>query len=78
MPLTRDGRTAIHDFPVAFEDHVRPDLGVQRALDEIALASHAPSTVTHGVGGGNDFAAVVGGVRSRMRSIIFASSINEL
>ena len=62
MPLPRDGRAAIRDFPVAFEDHIRLDFGMQRALHEIAHAGHAPSGVAHGLRSGDDFAAVVGGV----------------
>jgi hypothetical protein len=62
MPLPRDGRTAIRDFPVAFEDHVRPNLRVQRTLHEIALTGHAPPGVAHGLRSGDDLAAVVGSI----------------
>lgn len=62
MTLSRDGRAAIRDFPIAFEDHVGLDFGMQRTLDQIALAGYAATAVAHGVGGGDDFATMVGGV----------------
>jgi hypothetical protein len=62
MTLTRDGRTVIADFLVAVEDHVRLDVGVQRALYEVAFTGDASPGVTHGLRGGDNFAAVVGSV----------------
>jgi hypothetical protein len=62
MALPRNGRTAIGYSRVAFEDHIGLDVGVQRAFYEIALAGHAPPGITESLGGGDDLAAVVGGV----------------
>jgi hypothetical protein len=62
MTLTRDGRTVIADSLVTVEDHVRLDVGVQPALYEVALTGDGSSGVTHGLRGGDNFAAVVGGV----------------
>ena len=47
MPLPRDGHAVIRDFHVAFDDHIRLDFGMQRALDEVAHAGHAPSGVAY-------------------------------
>ncbi len=62
MTLTRDGCAVIADSLIAVKDHVRLRLGVQRALYEVALTGDPSPGVTHGLGGGDNSAAVVGGV----------------
>jgi hypothetical protein len=49
-------------FESSFEDEVRAYLRVLRTLHLVALAGYASPAVAHGVGGGDDFAAVVSGV----------------
>lgn len=62
MALPRNWRTAIGYSRVAFKDHIGLDIGVQRAFYEIALPGYASPGITEGLGGGDDLAAVVGGV----------------
>ena len=62
VSLTCDRYTVVGDLRIAFEDQVRLHFRVQRALHLVTLAGDAPSSEAHGIGGGDDLAAVVGGV----------------
>lgn len=62
VPVARNGRTVIRYIVVALDDEIRLDLGMLRAAHMVALAGYTPPAVTHGLGGSDDFTAVVGGV----------------
>lgn len=52
----------VGDLFVAFDDDIRQHVGMPRTGHMVALAGDAASAVAHRVGGGDDFAAVIGDV----------------
>jgi hypothetical protein len=60
--MTRHRNATICNFLIAFENYVGLYFGMPRTVHEVPFAGYAPAAVSHGVGGGDDFATVVGWV----------------
>jgi hypothetical protein len=60
--MTRHWNAVVGDLAVAFEYHIRLHFRMLRAVHMVALADHTPPVIAHGLGGRDDFTAVVGSV----------------
>jgi len=62
VALSSNRYAVVSDLFVALDDDIGLYVRMLRTCHMVALAGDAPAAVMHGVGGGDDFAAVIGAV----------------